>query len=65
MKTEIIEALALELTKATITDTDPLTINIKSADLWVQTYLESEKQIKEAAAKTNPPVVGAINLKGW
>lgn len=29
MKTEIIEALALELTKATIADTDPSTINIK------------------------------------
>ncbi|HCM31118.1 MAG TPA: hypothetical protein DIC32_05555 [Acinetobacter radioresistens] len=61
MKPEIIEALALELTKATIADTDPLTINVKSADLWVETYLESEKQIKEAATKANPPVTEVIN----
>jgi hypothetical protein len=61
MKPEIIEALALELTKATIADTDPLTINVKSADLWVETYLESEKQIKEAAIKANPPVTEVIN----
>ena len=62
MKPEIIEALALELTKATIADTDPLTINIKSADLWVQTYLESEKQIKEAA-KANPLVVDVSDMQ--
>lgn len=42
MKLEIIEALALELTKATITDP-------KSAEHWVQTYLESEMKIKAAA----------------
>lgn len=48
MKTEIIEALALELTKATIADTDPSTINIKSADLWVKTYQESLKAVEEA-----------------
>ena len=63
MKPEIIEALALELTKATITNTDPLTINIKSADLWVQTYLESEKEVKAAAAKANPSVVDVSDMK--
>ena len=39
MKPEIIEALALELTRATITDP-------KNAELWVQTYLESEKKLR-------------------
>lgn len=62
MKPEIIEALALELTKAKLADTDPLTINIKSADLWVQTYLESEKEVKAAAAKANPPVTEMIDI---
>ncbi|MCJ1610802.1 hypothetical protein NYZ72_15915 [Acinetobacter baumannii] len=54
MKTEIIEALALELTKATIADTDPSTINIKSADLWVKTYQESLKAVEEALKKLKP-----------
>ncbi|RKG36906.1 MULTISPECIES: hypothetical protein [Acinetobacter] len=62
MKPEIIEALALELTKATIADTNPQTINFKSADLWVKTYLESEKQIKEAVAKANPPAVDVSDI---
>lgn len=62
MKPEIIEALTLELTKSKLTNTDPLAINIKSADLWVQTYLESEKQIKEAAVKANPPVVDVSDI---
>lgn len=63
MKPEIIEALALELTKATIANTDPLAINIKSADLWVRTYLESEKKIKEVANKANPPVLSVSDVK--
>ncbi|WP_171256745.1 hypothetical protein [Acinetobacter baumannii] len=54
MKTEIIEALALELTKATIADTDPSTINIKSADLWVKTYQESLKAVEEALKELKP-----------
>ncbi|CAI4204573.1 hypothetical protein MXZ85_15165 [Acinetobacter baumannii] len=54
MKTEIIEALALELTKATIADTDPLTINIKSADLWVKTFNESLKAIEDASKRLEP-----------
>ena len=51
MKTEIIEALALELTKATIADTDP---SIKSADLWVKTYQESLKAVEEALKELKP-----------
>lgn len=62
MKPEIIEALALELTKATIADKDPIRNDITSADLWVKTYLESEKQIKEAATKANPPVTEMIDI---
>jgi len=62
MKPEIIEALALELTKATIANANPLTTNIRSADLWVKTYLESEKQVKEVAAKANPPVLSISDI---
>lgn len=65
MKPEIIEALALELTRSKLTNTDALTINIKSADLWVQTYLESEKEVKASATKANPPAMKTIDLKGW
>ena len=62
MKPEIIEALALELTKATIADKDPIRNDITSADLWVKTYLESEKQVKEVAAKANPPVLSISDI---
>ncbi|CAA0160439.1 hypothetical protein [Acinetobacter baumannii] len=54
MKTETIEALALELTKATIADTDPSTINLKSADLWVKTYQESLKAVEAALKELEP-----------
>ena len=66
MKPEIIEALALELTKATIADKDPIRNDITSADLWVKTYLESEKQIKEALEQAHPSVksVSAIPIFG-
>ncbi|EXE24819.1 hypothetical protein J562_3968, partial [Acinetobacter baumannii 1440750] len=43
-----------ELTKATIADTDPSTINIKSADLWVKTYQESLKAVEEALKELKP-----------
>lgn len=68
MKTEIIEALTLELTKGTMAQKhidDPTNKDLINADIWVKTYLESEKQIKEAINKANPPVVGAVDLKGW
>lgn len=54
MNQQIKEALALELTKATIADTDPLTINIKSADLWVNTFNESLKAIEDSAKRLEP-----------
>ncbi len=55
MKPEIIEALALELTKATITDT-------KNAELWVQTYLESERKIKAAIPEEKRPVTSIKDI---
>ncbi|MDQ8951721.1 hypothetical protein RFH42_01945 [Acinetobacter rudis] len=57
MKQEIIEALALELTKATIADP-------KNAELWVQTYLESERKIKATIPEKTKPAVGARRIKG-
>ena len=48
MKPEIKAALALELTKVRIADKDPLAFNITSADLWVETYEQSVKDINKA-----------------
>ena len=48
MKPEIKAALALELTKARITNKDPLDFKITSADLWVETYEQSVKDINKA-----------------
>ncbi|MCU4628295.1 hypothetical protein KTJ53_01005 [Acinetobacter variabilis] len=48
MKPEIKASLALELTKARIADKDPLVFNITSADLWVETYEQSVKDINKA-----------------
>ena len=59
---QIKEALALELTKATIADTDPLSINIKSADLWVSTFNESLKAIEAAAKEGEPRIAKSIDL---
>lgn len=56
MKPEIIEALALELTKSKLANKDT------TASDWVKTYLESEKQIKEAVAKANPPAVDVSDI---
>lgn len=49
MKPEIIEALALELTKATIKERskNESAFDITDAELWVHVYLESVKQIKQ------------------
>ena len=48
MKPEIKSALALELTKARIANKDPLEFKITSADLWVETYEQSVKDINKA-----------------
>lgn len=45
MKTEIVEALALELTKAIIADQAPLSTNKMSAEHWVKTYKDSLEKI--------------------
>ena len=55
MKPEIIEALALELTKATIMDLDSIAFNKTSAKLWVQVYNESLDEIKAELAKDRTP----------
>ncbi|MDM1766072.1 MULTISPECIES: hypothetical protein [unclassified Acinetobacter] len=49
MKPEIIEALALELTKATINERskNESAFDITDAELWVHVYLESLEQIKK------------------
>ena len=57
MKPEIIEALALELTKSKLANKDT------TASDWVRTYLESENQIKEAANKANPSVLSVSDVK--
>lgn len=46
MKTETIEALALELTKAIIADQDPLLIDKLNAGHWINTYKDSLEKIK-------------------
>ena len=51
MKPEIIEALALELTKATITNLDSISFDKTSAKLWVQVYNESLDEINAELAK--------------
>lgn len=51
MKPEIKVALALELTKARIADKNPIAFDITNADLWVETYEESVKDINEAEQK--------------
>lgn len=54
MKQEIKEALALELTKATVAKKyidNPKGSDLTSPYLWVKAYLESEKQIEEMANK--------------
>ena len=48
MKDEIKNALAIELTKARIADKDPIRYDIASADLWVETYEQSVKDINKA-----------------
>ncbi|WP_227644811.1 hypothetical protein, partial [Klebsiella pneumoniae] len=48
MKPEIKAALALELTKVRIADKDPLAFDLTSADLWVETYEQSVKDIHKA-----------------
>lgn len=48
MKPEIKASLALELTKARIADKDPIAFDLTSADLWVETYEESVKDINKA-----------------
>ena len=48
MKDEIKKALAIELTKARIADKDPIRYDITSADLWVETYEQSLKEIHDA-----------------
>lgn len=49
MKPEIIEALALELTKAIINERskNESAFDITDAELWVHVYLESLTQIKK------------------
>lgn len=49
MKPEIIEALALELTKATINERskNESAFDITDAELWVHVYLESLERIKK------------------
>ncbi len=51
MKPEIIEALALELTKATIENCDPLIIDKTSAETWIKVYNESLEDIESAVNK--------------
>lgn len=62
MNQQIKEALALELTKATIADTDPLSINIKSAGLWVNTFNESLKAIEAAVKESEPQMAKSTDL---
>ena len=57
MKPEIIETLAVELTKSKLANKEA------AASDWVRTYLESEKQIKEVINKTNPPVLSVSDVK--
>jgi len=57
MKPEIIEALALELTKAIITEEskkNPNRVKLTDAYDWVKIYLDSENKIKEAYQKAKP-----------
>ena len=48
MKHEIKASLALELTKARIANKDPIAFYITSADLWIETYEQSVKDINKA-----------------
>lgn len=56
MKSEIIEALALELTKATIENFDPLIIDKTSAETWIKVYNESLAEIKAELSKNRVPL---------
>ena len=51
MKPEIIEALALELTKTKIADKDHIDYDKTSAQLWVETYNESLDEINAELGK--------------
>jgi hypothetical protein len=51
MKPEIIEALALELTKATIANLDSMGFDKTSAKLWIQVYNENLDEIKAELAE--------------
>ncbi|MFI9459628.1 hypothetical protein [Acinetobacter sp. YH01008] len=51
MKPEIIEALALELTKTKIADKDHIAYDKTSAQLWVETYNESLDEINAELGK--------------
>lgn len=55
MKIDIVEALAIELTKATIADLDSITFDKTSAKLWVQVYNESLANIQAEIDKDNAP----------
>jgi hypothetical protein len=55
MKPETIEALALELTKATIENFDSLIIDKTSAKIWIKVYNESLDEIKAELAKDRTP----------
>ena len=55
MKPEIIEALALELTKATIENFDPLIIDKTSAKIWIKVYNESLADIEAELSKNRAP----------
>jgi len=56
MKPEIIEALALELTKATIENFDPLIIDKTSAEIWIKVYNESLAEIEAELSKNRVPL---------
>ena len=57
MKSEVMNALALELTKAKFADQDQSTLNPTSAHDWVEAHLDSVKQIQEAYKKLKPSTV--------
>lgn len=51
MKTEILEALAIELTKAKINDLNPLDFKKTSAEQWIKTYQQSLAELKAECDK--------------
>ncbi|QOW45749.1 MULTISPECIES: hypothetical protein [Acinetobacter] len=65
MKPEIIEALALELTKARMKNKDSVYSDIQSAELWVETYQQAMEDIEsefKKSCKNNPPMTGGMTV---